>query len=96
MNITDLHQSYKAVSAINLFKGENGGAATALQITEDALLKEHTTHIPALLVCVLGEVVFENEKGVKEKMLPGDYIHIEPMVMHWVKGVKDSQLLLLK
>jgi hypothetical protein len=25
-------------------------------------------------------VIFENEKGVKETLRPGDYVHIEPMV----------------
>ncbi|MFZ1306611.1 MAG: hypothetical protein WAT20_09140 [Ferruginibacter sp.] len=52
--------------------------------------------MPALLVCVTGEVVFENEKGIKENLLPGDYVHIEPMIQHSVKGIEDSQLLLIK
>jgi hypothetical protein len=31
-----------------------------------------------------------------ETLLPGDHIHIAPMVKHWVKGTEDSQLILIK
>ena len=95
MNIKDLHTKLKPVSAIPHFKAEEGNV-TAIQILNNQLLNEHTTKIPALLVCVTGEVVFENEKGIKEILLPGDYVHIGPMIKHSVKGIEDSQLLLIK
>ncbi len=95
MNIKDLHTKLKPVSAIPHFKAEEGNV-TAIQILNNQLLKEHTTKIPALLVCVTGEVVFENERGIKEILLPGDYANIEPMIKHSVKGIEDSQLLLIK
>ncbi|MBP6025448.1 cupin domain-containing protein [Ferruginibacter sp.] len=95
MNIKDLHTKLKPVSAIPHFKAEEGNV-TAIQILNNQLLKEHTTKMPALLVCVTGEVVFENEKGIKEILLPGDYVHIGPMIKHSVKGIEDSQLLLIK
>lgn len=95
MNIKDLHTKLKPVSAIPHFKAEEGNV-TAIQILNNQLLKEHTTKIPALLVCVTGEVVFENERGIKEILLPGDYVNIEPMIKHSVKGIEDSQLLLIK
>ncbi len=94
MNIKNNHQTEKPVSATQLFKGE--GVATALQILQNQQLKEHTTKVPALLICIVGEVVFENEKGIKETLQCGDYINIEPMVRHWVIGNVDSQLVLLK
>lgn len=94
MNLKNNHSIEKPVSAIVLFKGE--GIATALQITQNQQLKEHTTKVPALLICVNGEVVFENENGIKETLLSGDYIHIEPLVKHWVVANQDAQLLLLK
>lgn len=94
MHIKNLHVTDKPVSAKGLFQG--AGTATALQIGKDHELKEHTTPIPALLLCISGEVVFENEKGDKETLVSGDYVHIEPMVKHWVVGVQDSQLVLLK
>ena len=95
MNIKDLHTKLKPVSAIPHFKAAEGNI-TAIQILNNQLLKEHTTKTPALLVCVTGEVVFENERGIKENLLPGDYANIEPMIKHSVKGIEDSQLLLIK
>jgi quercetin dioxygenase-like cupin family protein len=95
MNIKDLHTKLKPVSAIPHFKAEEG-SVTAIQILNNQFLKEHKTKTPALLVCVTGEVVFENEKGVSEILAPGDYVNIEPMVKHSVKGILDSQLLLIK
>lgn len=95
MNIKELHTQEKPVSATSLFKSDLGNA-TAIQILKGEKLKEHITKIPALLICVEGEVIFENENGIKETLLPGDYVHIEPMVKHWVDGVIDSQLVLIK
>jgi len=94
MNLKNNHTAEKAVSAILLFKGE--GTATGLQILQNQELKEHTTKVPALLLCILGEVVFENEKGIKETLRNGDYIPIEALVKHWVIAKEDSQLVLLK
>ena len=85
MNIKDLHTQEKPVSATSLYKSELGNA-TAIKILQGEKLKEHVTKIPALLICMEGEVVFENEKGIKETLMPGDYVNIEPMVKHWVEG----------
>ena len=95
MNIKELHTQEKPVSAISLFKSELGNA-TAIQILQGGLLKEHITKTPALLICMEGEVIFENENGIKETLIPGDYVHIEPMVKHWVEGRIKSQLILIK
>ena len=95
MNISALNTNDKAVSATPLFKGGEG-TVLVLQILKDKELKEHITKIPALLVCVEGQVVFENETGAKETLSTGDYVHIEPMVKHWVIGLLNSQLLLVK
>lgn len=95
MNLQELHDTQKEVSAKPLFKITEGNV-TALQILENALLKEHITKVPALLVCTSGEVLFENEQGLKLSLTSGDYIPIEPFVKHWVQGVQRSQLLLIK
>ncbi|MBP8915177.1 MAG: hypothetical protein KBF42_00525 [Chitinophagales bacterium] len=95
MNIKDLHTQEKPVSATSLYKSELGNA-TAIKILQGEKLKEHVTKIPALLICMEGEVVFENEKGIKETLMPGDYVNIEPMVKHWVEGTMESQLILIK
>jgi quercetin dioxygenase-like cupin family protein len=95
MNLKELHSQEKPVSATSLFKSEMGNA-TALQILKGEKLNEHITKIPALLICMEGEVIFENENGIKETLMSGDYVNIEPMVKHWVEGVIDSQLVLIK
>lgn len=94
-NISALHDPVQAVSPKPLFKGTENTVA-ALQINKDGLLEEHITKVEALLVCVAGEAVYEDENGLKQTLLNGDYIRIAPMVKHWVRGVQDSQLLLIK
>lgn len=95
MNLVTLHDAAKMVSAKSLFKGGEGNL-TAIQILENAQLKEHLTKVPAVLVCVSGKVVFNDEQGKKETLMPGDYLHIEPMVRHWVDATQNSSLLLFK
>lgn len=95
MNIKELHTQEKPVSATSLFKSELGNA-TAIKILQGEKLKEHTTKTAAILICLDGKVIFENEKGIKETLLSGDYINIEPMVKHWVEGTMESQLILIK
>lgn len=95
MNIKELHTLEKPVSAISLFIGEQGGA-TAIQILKGEKLKEHQTKVPALLICIEGNVIFENEKGIREALMSGDYVKIEPLVKHWVEGIVESQLVLIK
>ncbi|UXE68785.1 MAG: hypothetical protein KA713_09510 [Chryseotalea sp. WA131a] len=95
MNIKELHTQEKPVSAISLFKSDLGNA-TAIKILQGEKLKEHLTKTPALLICMAGEVIFENEKGIKETLISGDYVNIEPMIKHWVEGTIESQLILIK
>jgi quercetin dioxygenase-like cupin family protein len=95
MNIKELHREEKPVSVITLFKSELGSAAS-IKISRGEKLKEHITNTPALLICIEGEIIFENEKGIKEMLVTGDYVNIEPMVKHWVEGTMESQLILIK
>lgn len=95
MNIQNIHPEAKDVSALTIFKGVEG-VTKSLHLKKDAELSKHQTKTPALLICIIGEVVFEYENGVKETLKQGDYIDIEPFVNHWVKGVLDSYLLLIK
>jgi len=94
MNIEGVHSRSKAVSAVPIFKG-TGENTIALQILADQELKEHITKVPALLISINAEVLFENEKGFKETLFPGDYVPIEPMVKHWVRGIADFSWFLL-
>ena len=95
MNIKSIHSEEKPVSAKKVFSTTEG-TVTALQIKANGTLKEHLTSVPALLICVSGQAVFKNEHGVQQTLLSGDMVNIEPNVKHWVEGVQDSQLLLIK
>lgn len=95
MNIEALHKSEQAVSAKLLFQGKEG-KLLAIHIMEGQRLKEHITQTPALLLCVTGSTVYEDEKGRRETLGPGDYVNIKPMVSHWLDALTDSHLMLGK
>jgi quercetin dioxygenase-like cupin family protein len=95
MKISILHSQDKEVSAINLFKGELG-TTTAIQILKDGKLKEHITKTPALLLCIVGKVQYEDETGALIELSSGDYINIIPNMKHWLVASELSQLVLLK
>lgn len=95
MNLKQLHPEAKGVQTHMMFPAKDG-KVISLQILKDNQLKEHTTAVPALLVCVQGEVIFEDEKGSSITLLSGDYVNIQPNVKHWVNAKIDSNLLLIK
>ncbi len=95
MNIKELHTQEKPVSTTSLFKSKLGNA-TAIKILQGEKLNKHITKTSALLICMEGQVIFENEKGIRETLMQGDYVTIEPMVKHWVEGTIESQLILIK
>lgn len=95
MNIKAIHPKGKEVSTLTLFKGVDG-VTTCIHLSKDAELAKHQSKTHALLVCIDGNVVFENQNGVKEILKQGDYVEIEPFISHWVIGVMDSDLLLIK
>ena len=94
MNLKNLFTEDKLLQTKKIFTATE--AVIAIQIKAGAQLKEHVTTIDAILFCVIGEVIFENEKGIKEALFSGDYINIEPHVKHWVVANADSYLLLVK
>lgn len=95
MNIIELHNQEKEVSAASLFKGELG-TATAIQLQQNGTLKEHITKTPALLLCVSGFVTYEDENEQEIQLEQGDYVSITPNVKHWLFASVTSQLVLLK
>lgn len=95
MNLIELFTDNKPVQAKKMFSTTEGNV-NSLRILAGNQLKEHITKVPALLVCVTGEVVFQNEKGMINPLKSGDYVEIEPMVKHWVDAQQDSSLLLIK
>ncbi len=95
MNLKEIHIHKKEVSAAPISE-HTKAHVMAIQILKNGLLKEHITKTPAILVCIIGEVEYEDEKGSKILLNPGDFHKIEPMVKHWVKGIVKSQLILIK
>jgi len=95
MNIKNLHQGKKPISTASLFKTVEGNV-TSIQLMAGAHLKEHITKVPALLFCLTGEVIFENENGIRLTLITGDYVKIEPLVKHWLNAKNLSNVLLIK
>jgi len=97
MNLEDLLDEHKEVSTKMLFQSNLETSSTiALQIMAGGVLKEHISKTPALLLCVKGKVVYQDEKDNETVLNPGQYKEIVPMVKHRVKGISDSQLILCK
>lgn len=97
MNLEDLLDEHKEVSTKMLFQSElETSNVIALQIMADGLLKEHISKTPALLLCVKGKVIYEDENNNRNVLNSGQFQKITPMVKHRVKGIYDSQLILCK
>ena len=95
MNLKDLYKDTLGVQTNMMFPAKEG-KVISLQILKDSQLKEHTTNVPALLICVTGNAIYEDEKGTKASLYSGDFVKIEPNVKHWVNGIENSNLLLIK
>lgn len=95
MNLRELHKDSIGVQTNMMFPATEG-KVISLQILKGSQLKEHITKVPALLICVVGNAVYSDEKGVKATLLSGDFVKIEPNVKHWVDGIEGSNLLLIK
>jgi quercetin dioxygenase-like cupin family protein len=94
-NLSALHTQEKAVSVTSIFKGKIS-VVNSLQILKNESLKEHVSDVPALLLCVEGEVIYETEKGERVQLNSGDYLIIEANVKHAVLAHRTSQLVLVK
>lgn len=95
MNIKAYHTEEKPLQTKAIFNTIEG-KIISLQMNKDSILKEHITKVPALLICIHGEVVFENENKQKETLQQGDCINIEANVKHWLIAVENSNLILIK
>jgi len=95
MNLKCLHTENKPVQTQLIFSLEEG-KVISLQIASGGQLKEHITKVPALLVCISGDAVFQDEKGKSILLKTGDYVNIEANVKHWVDAKEDSNFILIK
>ena len=95
MNLREVHDNSKEVSAKSVFQSQSCKVA-AIQILENGVLKEHITKSPALLLCLNGEVIYEDENDQKITLRSGDYFEITPLVKHWLRCISKCQLVLVK
>lgn len=93
-NINNLHNDSKEVSAQSIFKGE--GSATSIQLLAHASLKEHVTKTNALLICISGEILYQDETGASKTLKTGNFIDIPANIKHWLVASQLSQLILIK
>jgi quercetin dioxygenase-like cupin family protein len=95
MNLKNLHTENKPVQTQLVFSAEEG-KVISLQIAAGEQLKEHSTKVPALLVCVTGDAVFHEENGKTIVLKSGDYVNIESNVKHWIDAKEESNFILIK
>lgn len=95
MILKELHTENKSVQTQLLFSTTQG-KVISLQIAKGETLKEHVSNVPALLVCVSGNVIYTDEKESVISMSSGTYVLIEVNVKHAVKATEKSNLLLIK
>lgn len=95
MRLSELHKPESKLS-VSRFDLDLKGEFIAIQLLADGALKEHFTKVPAVLFCTQGSVLYEDENGSSELLIPGDYYPIPINVKHWLRGKEDAQLLLVK
>jgi quercetin dioxygenase-like cupin family protein len=94
MHISALHDK-KDLSVVPLKK--NGeGTLIAIHLDKNGELKKHQTAVSAVLVCVSGSVQYETIEGERTVLNSGDFVHIAPTIEHWLLGLEESELLLMK
>lgn len=95
MNLKNLHTEDKAVQTKVVFTAAET-KVISLQIAAGEQLKEHLTKVPALLVCISGNAVYQDEKGASIQLKSGDYLNLEANVKHWVDATEESNFIVIK
>jgi len=95
MNLKNLHTEDKAVQTKVVFTAAET-KVISLQIAAGEQLKEHITKVPALLVCISGNAVYQDEKGASIQLKKGDYLDLEANVKHWVNATEESNFIVIK
>ena len=91
--VKELETAEKPVAKM-LRKGD-GFQVLAIGFKKDMILPKHTTSLPARLVVIKGEVVYNNEKGPNPLALYDEY-EIPVDEHHWVTASEDSIIMVIK
>ncbi len=95
MNLTSIHGENKDLQTKLIFNALEG-KVVSIQMEKGSVLKEHITKVPAFLLCVVGNVVYEDENGNMEEVKQGDFVEITPNLKHWLTAKLFSNLILIK
>lgn len=95
MNIAELHSKTKKSSFLKLFEGTRG-VADAIHLEKGEIVHDHTSKVPALLLCISGCTGYQEKGGKGIELKSGDFVSIRPDVVHGLRAIEDSQLVLLK
>lgn len=91
--LKELETSEKPVGKM-LRKGE-GFHVLAIGFKKDMLLPKHTSSLPARLLVIKGEVVYNNAEGANRLGLYDEY-EIPVDEPHWVEASEESIILVIK
>ena len=66
-----------------------------ITLEKEAIIKEHTTPVPAFLLVKKGQITF-NYRDEKKPLIAHEFLVIEANKVHWLEAKMDSELLLVK
>lgn len=95
-HIKELHEKNKGVSAKPIFKSSLGGNTTSIQLLKNEKLKEHSSKTDALLICIEGKVLYQDEDNNKYELKSGNYVEIKSNVKHELESILESHLILIR
>jgi quercetin dioxygenase-like cupin family protein len=58
--------------------------------------EKHLSKVPALLVCVSGNAIYNEDNGTTVELKAGDFVHIKANVQHSIDALAESNFLLIK
>ena len=94
-SISSLFESGKPLQTKKVF-ATGHTTVIAIRIEQGGKLKEHSTPDPAILICLSGRTCYVDENDQRVYLESGDFLNIEPNLKHWLEGVSNSELILVR
>jgi quercetin dioxygenase-like cupin family protein len=95
MNLKNPHIENKPVQTNVLFSGTEY-KVIVLQIASGEYLKKHLSKVPTLLVCVSGNVIYNEDNKTTVELKTSGFVHIEANVQYSIDTITESNFLLIK